>query len=55
MIEILKVMEKCKIHSNKGSQGGSRTRHLTKKNFPGDQDLTTFKNLPRSCPGVGDA
>ena len=31
MIEILKVVEKCKMYKNKGSQGSLEAGHLTKK------------------------
>ena len=31
MIEILKVVEKCKIYQNQGSQGSLGAGHLTRK------------------------
>ena len=34
MIEIFKLVEKCKIYKNEGSQGSLRAEHLT-KSWPG--------------------
>ena len=31
MIEILKLVDKCKIYQNEGSEGSLRAEHLTKK------------------------
>ena len=52
MIEILKLVEKCKIYQNKGSQGSLRAGHLTKKICLGDWDLPCkFWRFTPGLPG----
>ena len=51
IIEILKVVEKCKIYQNKGFQESLGAGHLIKKICTGGQDLPNFEDLPQGCKG----
>ena len=46
MNEVLKMVKKCKIYWNKGSQG------FDHKNLPGGRNLAIFENLPVGGGGV---
>ena len=52
IIEILKVVEKCKIYQNKASQE-SLGWAFDKKICTGGQDLPNFENIPQGCQGGG--
>ena len=49
MIEILKLVEKCKVYQNKESQGSPGA--FDEKVFVGGRDLTTLKIRPPGLPG----
>ena len=53
IIEILKVVEKCKIYQNKGSQESLEAGHLTKKFAQVARICQILKIYPRVARGEG--
>ena len=52
MIEILKVVEKCNIYQNKGSQG-SPGGGIWQRNFPERQEFAKIWKVAPGLPGRG--
>ena len=52
MIEVLKMVKKCKIYKNKGSSPGKPVPLRFDQNIcPEGRDLAVFENLLRGCLG----